>query len=73
MPSPSPAVQIIISLIPIVGIVMGCVVVFFYLFWNHKQKMLMITKGIIEKKPFDFEKLSQIVSRIRDYMNDHSK
>ena len=34
------------SVIPIVGIVMGCVVVFFYLLWSHKEKMLMIERGV---------------------------
>ncbi|MDR2842809.1 MAG: hypothetical protein LBV52_06375 [Spirochaetaceae bacterium] len=34
--------QIIIAIIPIAGIVMGSVVVFFYLLWNHRRKMLLI-------------------------------
>jgi len=33
------AVRVIISIIPIVGIVMGSVVVFFYLLWNHKRRI----------------------------------
>ena len=41
-----PAAQIIISIIPIVGIVMGAVVVFFFLLWHHKEKLLMIKTGI---------------------------
>ena len=36
------AVQIIIAVIPIVGIVMGSVLVFFYFLWRHKQIMLQI-------------------------------
>ena len=36
------AVQIIIAVIPIVGIVMGSVLVFFYFLWQHKQIMLQI-------------------------------
>ena len=36
------AVQIIIAVIPIVGIVMGSVLVFFYFLWRHRQIMLQI-------------------------------
>jgi len=52
--SPSIAAQIIVAVIPIVGIVMGSAVVFFYFYWNHKQRMLMIEKGIFQQKPFDY-------------------
>lgn len=45
--------QVIISLIPIVGIVMGAVVVFFYLLWNHRQKMLLIKTGNYSRPDFD--------------------
>ncbi|GHV84217.1 hypothetical protein AGMMS50212_15570 [Spirochaetia bacterium] len=38
----SSAAQVIIAIIPIVGILMGGVVVFFYLLWNHKRKQLLI-------------------------------
>ena len=50
---PSTAVQVLISLIPIVGIVMGAVVVFFYLLWNHRQKMLLIKTGNYSRPDFD--------------------
>ena len=36
------AVQIIIVIIPIVGIIMGGMIIFFYLLWRHKQIMLQI-------------------------------
>ena len=36
------AVQIIIAVIPIVGIVMGSVLIFFYFLWRHRQIMLQI-------------------------------
>jgi hypothetical protein len=45
MSLPSVAAQVIVAVIPIVGIVMGAVVVFFYLLWNHKEKMLLIDRG----------------------------
>jgi hypothetical protein len=50
---PSSAAQIIISIIPIVGIVMGSLVVFFYLLWNHKRRVLLIKAGQYKKPDFD--------------------
>ena len=47
------AAQIIISIIPIVGIVMGSVVIFFYLLWKHRQKSLLIKAGLYKKPEFD--------------------
>ena len=49
----SSAAQVIISIIPIVGIVMGSVVVFFYLLWNHKRKTLFIKAGQYNRPDFD--------------------
>jgi hypothetical protein len=49
----SAAAQVIIAIIPIVGIVMGSVVVFFYLLWNHKRKMLLIEAGQDTRPDFD--------------------
>jgi hypothetical protein len=47
------ATQVIIALIPIVGIVIGSVVVFFYLLWNHKRKILLIQAGQYTRADFD--------------------
>jgi hypothetical protein len=47
------AAEIIIAIIPIVGIIMGSVVVFFYLLWNHKRKMLLIKAGQNPRTDFD--------------------
>jgi len=49
----STAAQIIVALIPIVGIVMGTVVVFFYFLWNHRRKTLLIKAGYFNKPDFD--------------------
>jgi hypothetical protein len=49
----SNAAEIIIALIPITGIVMGAVVVFFYLMWNHRHKSLLIKMGQWKEKTFD--------------------
>jgi hypothetical protein len=45
--------KVIISIIPIVGIVMGSVVIFFYLLWNHRRKTLLIKAGQYSKPVFD--------------------
>jgi hypothetical protein len=49
----SSAAQVIIAIIPIVGIVMGSVVVCFYLLWNHRRKMLLLKAGQYRKGEFD--------------------
>ena len=49
----SSAAQVIIAIIPIVGIVMGSVVVFFYLLWNHRRRVLLIKAGQYQKPDFD--------------------
>ena len=49
----SSAAQVIIAIIPIVGIFMGSVVVFFYLLWQHRRKILLIKAGQNQKPGFD--------------------
>lgn len=49
----SGAVHVIIALIPIVGIVMGSIVVFFYLLWDHKRKTLLIQARLYSRPTFD--------------------
>jgi hypothetical protein len=58
MSVPSLAAQVIISIIPIVGIVMAGVVVFFYLLWSHKEKITLIERGDYEPKKIDLEAFS---------------
>ena len=58
MNTPSTGVQVLITVIPIVGILMGGAVVFFYLFFSHKQKIMLIEKGHFSKKPFDLNTFS---------------
>lgn len=55
---PSTVVQVMVTIIPIVGIVMGSVVAFFYLLWRHKQRLLMIEKGIPPHQVFDLSNFS---------------
>ncbi|MDR2159229.1 MAG: hypothetical protein LBP23_04070 [Treponema sp.] len=49
----SSAAQVIISLIPIVGIVMSAAVIFFYLLWNHRRRVLLIKAGHYTRPEFD--------------------
>jgi hypothetical protein len=53
--TPSVAAQVIVTVIPIVGIVAGAVVVFFYLYWNHSMKMMMIEKGLFQKQQKSYD------------------
>ncbi|HCC38094.1 MAG TPA: hypothetical protein DEQ14_11070 [Treponema sp.] len=49
----SSAAQIIIAIIPIVGIVMGSVVISLYFLWNHRQRTLLIKAGHYSRPTFD--------------------
>ncbi|MBR6215199.1 MAG: hypothetical protein IKQ84_02195 [Spirochaetaceae bacterium] len=40
-----PAAQIIVALIPIAGIIIGGIVIFFYLLWHHRQIMFQLKNG----------------------------
>lgn len=53
MNNPSTAAQVIIAVIPIVGIVMGSVVALLYISLNYKAKCALIEKG--QYKPVDFD------------------
>jgi hypothetical protein len=45
----SNAARVIIAVIPIVGIVMGCTVILFWLLWHHKRQTLLIQSGQYKK------------------------
>ncbi|MDR2181942.1 MAG: hypothetical protein LBN92_04595 [Treponema sp.] len=49
----SSAAQLLIAIVPICGIVMSAVLVFFYLLWNHRRKVLFIKAGQFQKGDFD--------------------
>jgi len=54
----SAAAQVVIAVIPIVGIVAGATIAFFYLLWNHQQKIKLIEQGIAPRSEFDLEGFS---------------
>jgi hypothetical protein len=47
------AAQVLVAIIPIVGIVMGSVVVFFYLLWDHRRRTLLINTNHYSRPVFD--------------------
>jgi len=49
-----PVAQIILSLFPIIGVVMATFLLFFYILWRHKQKILLIREGIYSRSKMDF-------------------
>lgn len=62
--TPSAAAQVLLSVIPIVGIVMGSVVVFFYFLWRHKQNIKMIEKGMEPSRSFDLLSFSLVAGLV---------
>jgi len=47
------AAQVLIAIIPTVGIFMGSVVIFFYLLWNHRRRTLLIKAGQYARPDFN--------------------
>ncbi|MCH5291701.1 MAG: hypothetical protein J1D88_08125 [Treponema sp.] len=54
----TPAAQVIISLIPIVGIAFGSILVFFALLWRHHENKLRILKGTYSHVHFNSKMFS---------------
>lgn len=48
----TPASQVIISIVPIVGIAVAGIVLFFYMLWHHKETTMLIRTG--NYKPMEF-------------------
>ncbi|MCM1321834.1 MAG: hypothetical protein NC041_09665 [Bacteroides sp.] len=54
----SPAAQVIISIIPIVGIFFGGIIIFFYLLWQHYQICLSIKTGNFKPVHYNLKLIS---------------
>jgi len=54
----SPAAQVIVAIIPIVGIVIGGIVVFFSLLWHHHEVKQQIKLGSYKKETFNLKTYS---------------
>jgi hypothetical protein len=57
----SPAAQVIIAIIPIVGIVIGGTVVFFSLLWHHHEVKLQIKTGTYKRERFDVKTFTLLI------------
>ena len=55
---PSAAAQVIVTIIPIVGIVMGSGIAFFYLLWGYRAKSALIERGLYKRSEFDVDTFS---------------
>lgn len=62
--TPVAAAQIIVTIVPIIGIIFGFLVIFFYLLWNHKQKMFLIQKDKMVHRPVNLTILSLFAGTI---------
>jgi hypothetical protein len=54
----SAAAQVIIACVPIVGIAIGGIVVFFYILWHHHEVKLQIKTGTYNPPKFDHKTFS---------------
>lgn len=54
----TPAAQIIISLIPLSGIIFTTVLIFFALLWHHHEIKMLILKGLYTPKKFNLKAFS---------------
>lgn len=62
--SPSSAAQVMITVIPIVAIVMGSIVAFFFFLWRHQERMRLIESGMEPASKFDVEAFSLIAGLV---------
>lgn len=60
----SPAAQVIVALVPIVGIAIGGIIVFFYLLWHHHEIKLQIKMNIYNPRIFDLKTFSLLVGTL---------
>jgi len=58
---PSPTAQLMITIIPIVGIVTGGIITFFFLLWTHRQRMAQIERGLAPRRLIDLRTFSLLV------------
>lgn len=57
----SSAAQVIIAIIPIVGIAIGGIVVFFSLLWHHLEVNKQIMAGTYNREKFDLKSYSLLI------------
>jgi len=64
----SSAAQVIISIIPIVGIGVGGIVVFFYILWHHHEVKLRIRTGTYNPITFDLKSFSLLTGLLLTFI-----
>ncbi len=57
----SPAAQVIVAIIPIVGIFIGGIIVFFSLLWHHHEVKQQIKLGTYKRESFNFKMYSLLI------------
>ncbi|QTQ15684.1 hypothetical protein [Treponema parvum] len=57
----SAGAQVVLAVIPIVGIVIGGIIIFFYLLWHHHEIKLQIRTGGYKPAKFDLKTFSLLV------------
>lgn len=60
----STAAQVIISLVPIIGICFGAVILFFYILWKHHEVKLQIKTGTFVEKKINLKVFSLLAGLI---------
>lgn len=60
----STAAQVLITIIPIVGIVAGATIAFFSLLWSHRRKLRLIEQGMTPRGEFDLEAFSLLTGLV---------
>ncbi|MCR5494667.1 MAG: hypothetical protein K6F15_03435 [Treponema sp.] len=60
----SPAAQVIISIVPIVGIFFGALIIFFYILWKHHETTLQIKTGTFTPSKFNAAAFSLLTGLI---------
>jgi len=65
---PSEAAQVLITVIPIVGISTAGVVVFFWLLWHHRRTSLLIKSGLYQKTQFDLDSFSILAGLLLSFI-----
>lgn len=55
------AAQVILAIVPIVGIVIGGILIFFYLLWRHRQITLQVKTGNYKPSKFNLKIFSLLL------------
>lgn len=60
----SATAQVIVAIVPIVGIVFGGIIIFFYLLWHHREVSLQIKTGTYKPSTFDVKLFSLLAGSL---------